>query len=97
MRYFRHGPVRTDGCDFWHRHHFFTGLGISLVGFWLVFEASHWCWTFFGLSLWVAGDDVAQHFRQVRQLRRYAYYDIYSFWHWWPEEILWTIKHKLGL
>jgi hypothetical protein len=97
MTYFKTGPARTEGCTFWQRHHFFTGLGISLIGFWLIFQASHWCWFFFALSLWVAGDDVEQHRRQIKQLKTLYYYDTYSFWHWWPEEMLSAIKHKLGL
>lgn len=94
MRYFKNGRRVSTKPSLAELHHFYTGGILALVCFWFGFEAylPQWLLTvLFSMGcfgLWVALDDLIQHYIQIKQWKAIGSYCKYSFWNWFPLKIL---------
>jgi hypothetical protein len=84
--YFRddgyHDPA---GFNFWEEHHFFWGLLIQLVAFYLLMETLidwRWCSALLGFGMWIEVDDWVQHSIQKLEIKEKGYYTTVTFWNW---------------
>ena len=82
--------TKGQGFTPWSPHHFYTGLVIATIGFISLFPLPTWAtvfsWALIGLGLWIALDDVWQHYRQKSDP------EYHSLWHnWYWSSLLWLI------
>jgi len=84
--YFRQGnPYGKNDFSFFQKHHFFWGIIIWLIAFFLEMTTSLSDWLLnciMMLGVWIGYDDYFQHQRQRRELKRHGVYRTKSFWHW---------------
>ncbi len=95
MGYFRKGKTHWKGFGFWHLHHFFEGIVMVLVAFYLLFNTSvslYWVYAIAACGLWFAVDDWVQHSVQRAEIEEYGFYVSVSFLNWWPNLILKKVK-----
>jgi hypothetical protein len=63
FKYFKQGDIhQASKFNFWEWHHFWGGLLVSIVGFWVLFNWSFWAaLPILMIGLWVMIDDIVQH------------------------------------
>ena len=99
--YFQIGPSKERKGNFsvWHLHHFWTGVVIAAVGFYLIFNSFLFLSAKIGFltvmfGLYLAFDDAWQHYEQSQQIDRVGKYNIYSLMNWLPERFLNIFRSK---
>ena len=97
MKYFKQiEPHPKDPhFSFFHWHHIFTGILLSLIGFYFIFNYD----VIFGIILilfgiWNIIDDAIQHAIQRKEINETGYYTTVSFLNWFPEMIFNKLKGK---